>query len=332
MRPVIALLLHLYPARWRARYGDEFVAVLEERPLGPFDVADVLLGALDARLHLRGLGAASQHGKGFAMSLRIGGYAAIVGGTLWLLTLAGNAINNGAETGSPFLGYAVVGATVMTLIALVGLSAFQARRHPVLTWAAFAIPALGAVIGLLGYASIALTGDSDTVLIGGYSPWMIGSFGLITMVLGSSLFAVATWRARSLSRGASGLLAIGAILVLVALLGVGSGGLSSPVAVVPVIAAIVAFPAGWIALGISALRTTLLAERAPTVNHELLVAAPDPNTTPTSVRFRSVSSNPESARACLAAATPNPTLASLRRAAFASIQLRASKPWTWPAA
>ncbi len=256
MRPLIALLLRLYPARWRARYGDEFAAVLDERPLGPFDVADILLGALDAHLHLRGIGAASQHGKGFAMSLRIGGYAAILGGALWLLVLAGNAVNNGAETGAPFLGYAVVGATLMTLIALVGLSAFQARRHPVLTWAAFAIPALGAVIGLLGYALIVLTGDSDAILPGGMSPWMVGSVGLITMVVGSSLFAVATWRARSLSRPASGLLGIGAALVVVALLGVGSGGLSSPLAIIPVLAAIVAFPAGWIALGVSALRIT----------------------------------------------------------------------------
>ena len=53
--------------------------MLEERALGPFDVADVLLGALDAHLHLRGLGAASEHRKGFTMSLRIGGYAAILG-------------------------------------------------------------------------------------------------------------------------------------------------------------------------------------------------------------------------------------------------------------
>lgn len=251
---MIALLLRLYPARWRDRYGDEFAAVLDERPLGPFDVADVILGALDAHLHLRGLGAASEHRKGFAMSLRIGGYAAIVGGALWFIVLAGNAINDGRETGSPLLGYAIVGSTVATLVALVGLSAFQARRHPVLTWAAFAIPALGAVIGLLGYASIVLTGDSDAVLIGGISPWMVGSIGLVTMVFGSSLFAVATWRARSLSRGASGLLAIGAVLVVVALLGVGSGGLSAPIVIIPVIASIAAFPAGWIALGVSALR------------------------------------------------------------------------------
>jgi hypothetical protein len=169
MRPLIDLLLRVYPARWRTRYGDEFAAVLEERPLGPFDVADVLLGAVDAHLHLRGLGAATERWKGFAMSLRIGGYAAIAGGVLWLLVLAGSAISNGGESFSPWLSYAIVGATVLTLVALIGLSAFQARRHPILTWAAFAIPALGAVVGLVGYTAIAVTGDSDTVVIAGAS-------------------------------------------------------------------------------------------------------------------------------------------------------------------
>src|SRR5215211_6912174 len=125
MPPMIATLIRLYPARWRARYGDEFSAVLEERPLGPFDVADVLLGALDAHLHLRGLGAA------------------------------------------------LLGAMLMTLVALIGLSAFQARHHPLLTWAAFAIPALGAVMGLFGFAAVAIT-DSDSAVFAGLSPWMIG--------------------------------------------------------------------------------------------------------------------------------------------------------------
>lgn len=31
------ILLRLYPATWRARYEEEFLAVLEERPLSPFD-------------------------------------------------------------------------------------------------------------------------------------------------------------------------------------------------------------------------------------------------------------------------------------------------------
>jgi hypothetical protein len=255
---MIALLLHLYPARWQARYGDEFAAVLDERSLGPFDVADILLGALDAHLHLRGLGAASAHRKGFAMSLRIGGYAAVLGGVLWFIVFAGNVINDGGESFSPYLGYALVGATVMTLVALIGLSAFQARRHPVLTWSAFAIPAIGAVVGLFGYAAIVLTGDSDATLLGGISPWMIGSIGLLTMVLGSSLFAVATWRTRALSRTASGLLAAGSVLAVLAMFGV-SGALPSPIAIIPIVAAIVAFPAGWMVLGVSALRITGLA-------------------------------------------------------------------------
>ncbi|HYN69293.1 MAG TPA: hypothetical protein VEX41_03675, partial [Candidatus Eisenbacteria bacterium] len=79
------LLLHLYPASWRSRYGDEFAALLEERPLGPFDVADVMLGAIDARLHLRGPRATSEAAKGLAMTLRIGGYAAILGSLLWVV-------------------------------------------------------------------------------------------------------------------------------------------------------------------------------------------------------------------------------------------------------
>jgi hypothetical protein len=65
---MINLLLRVYPSHWRTRYGEEFELLLTERPLGRFDVADVLLGALDAHLHLRGIEGASQHGRGFAMT------------------------------------------------------------------------------------------------------------------------------------------------------------------------------------------------------------------------------------------------------------------------
>lgn len=43
-------LLRLYPAGWRDRYGDEFDALLEDCPLTPFALVDVLLGALDAHI------------------------------------------------------------------------------------------------------------------------------------------------------------------------------------------------------------------------------------------------------------------------------------------
>lgn len=251
-----ALLIRCYPERWRERYGDEFAALLEERPLGPFDVADVLLGALDAHLHLRGHGAASVHEKGFAMSSRIGGYAAIAGGVLWFLFLAGNAINDGRESGVPLLGFIAAVVPVATLIALAGLSAFQARRHPLLTWAAFAIPGAGAILGLLGYAAMAAGGSSDAPLMGGVSGFFLSLIGFMAMLLGSILFAIATWWTRTLSRGGSVLLGVGSILVALALTGVSGGDSLTPISIAALVGGIVAFPAGWILLGVSALRAT----------------------------------------------------------------------------
>lgn len=250
-----SLLIRLYPARWRARYGDEFALILSDRPLGPFDVADVLFGALDAHLHFRGLGAASIHGKGFAMTLRIGGYAAILGGLLWFIALAGNAINDGAETGGDWLLGVLLAAIVATLVALVGLSAFQARRYPVLVWAAFAFPAVGGVVSLLGAVAIAASGDSDRAIIGGLSGWAISMLGVFGLILGSGLFALATLRAHTLSRGAAALLGAGAIVVVLGLAGIFGGVVPSELEAVVIIAMVLMFPAGWAGLGVSALRT-----------------------------------------------------------------------------
>lgn len=50
MRAAPGWLLRLYPLEWRARYGEEFAALLEDYPLSPLSLWDVLLGALDARL------------------------------------------------------------------------------------------------------------------------------------------------------------------------------------------------------------------------------------------------------------------------------------------
>lgn len=252
---MIALLLRLYPARWRARYGDEFALVLADRALGPFDVADVLLGALDAHLNLRGLGAASAHGRGVPMTLRVGGYAAILGGLLWLAVLAGNAINDGAETGATWIGIVLVVATIATLVALIGLSAFQARRYPALTWAAVAIPTVGGVVALLGAVAVTLNGDSDRAIVAGLSGWAISMLGLLAMLAGSGLFALATLRTRTLSRGAAALLAVGAIIVVPGLAGLTGGLVPSALEPLAILMTVLLFPAGWVALGVSAVRT-----------------------------------------------------------------------------
>ena len=44
-------LVRLYPKAWRARYGDEFAALIAERPPTLGDRLDIVRGAFDARLH-----------------------------------------------------------------------------------------------------------------------------------------------------------------------------------------------------------------------------------------------------------------------------------------
>jgi hypothetical protein len=244
------LLVRCYPARWRARYGDEFAAVLAERPLGPFDVADVLLGALDAHLHLRGPGAASDHRGGFAMSLRLGGSAAIIGGVSWAVALAGAGLT-GELTLSPIWPILLVIGTAALIAALVGLSAFQARRFPRLTWAAFILPAVGATASAIGLIAMAVVGDQP--FVAGMTPWSIWAIGTLGLMAGSALFALATWRSATFSRGASVLLFIGSLTVvpMLGLTGAGSETLLGQLAAVTFVGL---FGAGWVWLGLSALR------------------------------------------------------------------------------
>ena len=243
---MIGLLLRLYPAGWRARYGDEFVVMLAERPLGPFDVADVVVGAFDAHLNLRGLGAASEQRKGIAMTLRIGGIAALIGGPLWAFSLVGAGLT---QNPSPWLVMGMV-ATVLLLLALVGLSAFQARSHPALVWLAFTIPALGALVSIVGLIGMALFEDRRFVL--DYSAWYVWFFGTLTMFGGSGLFALATWVSRNLSRAGAALVGLSSLAIVPAL---GIAGDPPPeVDMALLLSAVAAFALGWAALGVSAVR------------------------------------------------------------------------------
>ena len=245
-----AFLLRLYPSRWRDRYGDEFETLLGERVLGPFDVLDVALGALDAHLHLRGLGAASEHRRGFTMSLRIGGYAAIIGTLLFFTGFVANAFD-GTDDAWPTSGIILAGVLAL-LVGIAGLSAFAARRDPVISWLAFLVPAFGAVMSSAGLLAMGLLGD--TALIGGISGWGLGMIGLFTLLVGSGLFALASWRTGPLSRAGTALLGVAGVLTIPAFIGTVGAWPWGPVTSLVLFGMLSSFSAGWLLEGVAAVR------------------------------------------------------------------------------
>jgi len=233
-----SLLIRCYPARWRARYGDEFEAILVERPLGPFDIADILLGALDAQLRLRGRRATTEHERGFTMTLRIGGFAAILGAALLTTSIVlGIGVVGSVEPVVPGILLAV--GSLALLVALTGLSAFQARVHPILSWAGVAVTALGAIVAIVGIVGIV----GMQLFRDGY--WNVMTMGVTATFVGSTLFAIATYRTAALSRGAALLLGVASVMTIVAGFGLGP---------IPLGVTSIAFALGWFVLGIHAVR------------------------------------------------------------------------------
>lgn len=237
-------LIRCYPARWRERYGDEFEALLDERPLGPFDVADILLGALDARLrwHRRG---SKAHERGFTMTLRIGGIAAILGAAL-LAAAVVSTLGAATERFAPVL---TIAGAIALLVALVGVSAFQARTHPRLIWTAFGLCAFGTITNVIG--GLGLAGVVDLS-----GPWemlagLVFLTGVIAAMFGFALFGFVTFRAGVLSRSGAVLLAAAPVLWLLAfVVALGDWALGGWVLVL----AIAAFELGWVFIGIQAIR------------------------------------------------------------------------------
>jgi hypothetical protein len=238
-------LVRLYPAAWRDRYGDELAALLEDRPPGPFDVADLVLCAIDAHLHLRGLGNRSEHRKGIPMSLRLAGLAAILGGGLWITFFV---IVSFSYTGSADLDVVwfpvVLGAGLLTLAALAGLSAFEFRDHPRWVWIAFLVPAVGIGLVLVALGRTLLIDDWEYGEGSVGAPILYG--GLLLVLVGSIVFAAVSRPAHGLRRLGAIAIAAGALVTLPSLFGV-----------LPAIGLDVGgllFGSGWIALGLDAVQ------------------------------------------------------------------------------
>lgn len=176
------------------------------------------------------------------MSLRIGGMAAVLGAAFWPAGFF--AVNDG---GLGPLGpidpvaarLLLIAGSLALLVALAGLSAFQARTHPGFAWAAFVIPAVGTIASVVGIIGFQLNEDY-------FLAWALGT---MTFFVGSILFSIATYRTAALSRGAAVLLGVGSTLTII--FAASGGGNASPVLVV---IALSLFGLGWFALGVQAIR------------------------------------------------------------------------------
>lgn len=250
-------LLYLYPAAWRARYEEEFLAVLEERPISPFDAFDIVLGALDARLRPRSLAIELVTRRNLPMNARIAGFAALIGGGLTLLMIVLGFVL--PEPMRPTSAYLYPIAALALLVAVVGLSAVQGRRNPVLAWAAVIVPVAGLLASLLGVLGTVMGGEQP--IIAGLNNWYLWSLGLSGFALGSILFALATISVGVLSRGAALTLLVGSLLVA-GILFPAVLGLINPDGVsllqIAMGGGVVLFCAGWMWLGYAAVRQSPL--------------------------------------------------------------------------
>ena len=194
------------------------------------------------------------------MMLRIGGFGALFGGILWFLGIAVASQPGGDDTA--WLGVAALG-TVGLLLAFTGLSAFQARRDPVLAWAAFAIPGIGSLASVIGLTVMALGPGDDPLILGSYTAWSVWMIGLLGTLIGSIIFAVATIRAAVFSRRAAIALAVSSATVLLGMSGLIGTNTQGPGMSLVLAVVLGAFAASWMALGIMALRTGPIRAIAP---------------------------------------------------------------------
>jgi hypothetical protein len=258
------LLLRLYPENWRRRYGDEFESILEDRSLTPADVADVVHGAVDAHLQVRG--------RSFPGLGRVGtsaiGIAAILGGVVWsagmfLAMFDGSGAPWSIRTAFfhfnpivPLLGSPVVIAgTILLLGALIGLGAIHGRDHHRLIWASALLPILGAAVSLFGL--LALPGVQREIYPVDSAASDVWAYGMLAMVAGTGLFGLGTL-ARSRPRWPGLILLAGSSLMLSMVLGAAvpltSGLMKASWYLGFFYAGLLAFAIGWVAIGLVELR------------------------------------------------------------------------------
>jgi hypothetical protein len=170
-------LVRLYPATWRDRYGDEFLAMLEDRPPTGVAILDVVWGALDAHLFPQ-----APEGR-FRMFTRFAGLAALGAGLLLVLGV----FNIGF--GSPEVNAARVAVIyALWFVGLVGIHVRQATAQPAMAWFGFLAALAALIAGVAGFilssADVLPPTGGEYGFVSGLALW-IGS-----VVLGATMLAI----------------------------------------------------------------------------------------------------------------------------------------------
>lgn len=117
------IILRLFPAGWRVRYGDEFLALLDDQPSGGrrwFDIARCLVAAHLDRSAPPSLDPAPL-GRAVAFTVLVLAAAVTVLGAVFVGTASQSALRKAGELVAPLL--------VLTPIALAGAFGWATRRH-----------------------------------------------------------------------------------------------------------------------------------------------------------------------------------------------------------
>lgn len=159
-------LVDLYPRAWRDRYGAEFDDLLAERPAGPRDRLDIVLGAFDAWIHPQVAGPTAARPAAGRSAVRLPAVAAaVLGGVLMIVAAVGmqaTAVSGNLgykEVNGPFLAL-ILGMVLVSVAAIVGSPAPARAARPGSTLAVVmlvgalltATPWPVLVIGFLGFA------------------------------------------------------------------------------------------------------------------------------------------------------------------------------------
>jgi hypothetical protein len=218
-------LLRLYPKAWRARYEDEFLALMEQRTSSPLDAFDIVVGALDA--HLRPQVSAAEvkperralvNSTGFA---RWSGLGSALGGILLVLGFAGQSMINDEEypytygVGDVLMSLLVSASLILMLAGLAGLYARLGQSTGIFGQASLAL----AVIGGLALLAASLLHLAEILQLPTFRDWWnLLMIGFMLLLLGTSLFAIAGLRTRTLPKWGAVACMVGGLATLAILL------------------------------------------------------------------------------------------------------------------